>query len=59
MGDDITGAKYSYRDTDVVPGVRYYYSLEKIAASGGLTIIARANAGIGSVRRLHVPMVLR
>lgn len=58
-GDDITGAVYSYLDTDVMPGVRYYYSLEKVAASGGLTIIARADAGIGSVRRLYLPMVVR
>jgi hypothetical protein len=58
-GDSITGAKYSYLDTDVVPGVRYYYSLEKVAASGGLTIIAWANAGIGSMRRLYLPMVVR
>ena len=47
QGDGITGALYSYRDTDVVPGQRYYYSLEEIDLSGGRTIIARANAGIG------------
>ena len=34
-GGGVTGAKYSYTDTDVVPGVRYYYSLEEIDSSGG------------------------
>ena len=29
-----TGATYTYPDTDVLQGVRYYYSLEEIAASG-------------------------
>ena len=58
-GDNITGAKYSYLDTAVVPGVRYYYSLEEIDSSGGRTIIRKANAVIGSVRRLYLPMVVR
>jgi hypothetical protein len=46
-GDGITGAKYSYPDTGVTKGVRYYYSLEEIPSSGGgPTIVATANTGI-------------
>jgi hypothetical protein len=46
QGDGFEGAKYSYPDTDVLRGVRYYYSLEEIAASGGLRVIEKSNAGI-------------
>jgi hypothetical protein len=46
QGDGISGAKYGYTDNNVQKGVRYYYSLEEIAASGGLTVVASANAGI-------------
>ena len=46
-GDGFTGAQYSYPDTDIVTGKRYYYSLEEIASGGGgLRIISTANAGI-------------
>ena len=58
-GDGITGAKYSYSDTDVVKGVRHYYSLEVIAASGGLTVIATANAGVDPRHHVYLPVVLR
>jgi hypothetical protein len=62
-GDVLTGAKYSYADTDVVKGVRYYYSLEEIAPSGGLTVIATANAGIDVPppprHHVYLPAVLR
>ena len=34
-GSGIEGATYSYADTGVVRGKRYYYSLEEIASSGG------------------------
>ena len=47
QGSGVGGAVYSYPDTDIVSGVRYYYSLEEIASGGGsLTIIATVNAGI-------------
>jgi hypothetical protein len=46
QGDGISGARYDYSDTNLLKGVRYYYSLEEITASGGLTVIATANAGI-------------
>jgi hypothetical protein len=63
-GDPTSGAKYSYADTSVVKGVRYYYSLEEIAASdGSLEIIATANAGIGVAppirHHIYLPVVLR
>ena len=63
-GSGVTGAKYSYADTGVVKGVRYYYSLEEIAASGGsLKVIATANAGIDlpppTRHRVYLPVVLR
>jgi hypothetical protein len=41
-GSEVSGADYSHPDTDVLKGVRYYYSLEEISASGGLTIVATA-----------------
>ncbi len=46
-GDGFTGATYQYRDTDVVPGVRYYYLLEELTAAGPGQRAGPVNAGIG------------
>lgn len=46
QGGGLSGAKYTYSDPNVVKGMRYYYSLEEISSSGGLTIVATANTGI-------------
>lgn len=46
-GDGFTGATYQYRDTDVVPGVRYYYLLEELTAAGPGQRAGPINAGIG------------
>ncbi len=47
QGDAVTGATYSYRDSQVTPGIRYYYTLGQMTQSGELITIATANAGIG------------
>jgi len=36
--DSLTGGSYSYRDTNVKPGERYYYQLEDIDFNGNSTI---------------------
>jgi hypothetical protein len=62
-GDATTGANYSYTDTDVMRGVRYYYSLEELSSGGGVAVIATANAGIDvsppTQHYAYLPVVLR
>ncbi len=45
-GGVVSGAEYYYDDSDVTPGVRYYYTLEEVTDTGGQTPLATANAGI-------------
>jgi cell division septation protein DedD len=46
-GDAVTGARYSYRDTLVVPGIRYYYLLEEITVDGPGERFGPVSAEIG------------
>ena len=55
QGDAVSGAIYSYRDSDVVPGVLYNYTLVQVTTSGEQTIIATASAGIGVTPQLPTP----
>lgn len=47
LGDGFTGATYQYRDTNVTPGVRYYYLLEELTSAGPGERAGPVNAGIG------------
>lgn len=58
-GDGFTGAIYQFRDTDVVPGVRYYYLLEELTSSGAGDRAGPINAGIGLVRAIYLPLITR
>lgn len=46
-GDRVTGAEYSYEDTDVTPNVRYYYYLVEMIQAGPGQRFGPVNAGIG------------
>ncbi len=47
QGDGLTGAAYSYRDSDVLPGVLYNYTLAQVTTSGELITVATATAKVG------------
>jgi hypothetical protein len=42
-GDPVTGADYYYDDTNVAPGIHYYYTLKEITETGDLVKIATAD----------------
>jgi hypothetical protein len=49
-GDPLTGASYSYEDSDVRWGQRYYYQLEEVTLNGGTNRypeIVQSRAGLG------------
>lgn len=46
-GDAVTGATYSYRDTQVAPGIRYYYLLEELTQAGAGQRFGPVSAEIG------------
>ena len=45
-GDGATGAEYSYTDTDIIPGVRYYYFLQEVTQAGAGQEYGPINAGV-------------
>ncbi len=47
QGDPVAGAEYHFDDTQVTPGVRYYYTLDEITDTGDQVKLATAVAGIG------------
>jgi hypothetical protein len=51
-GDMVAGASYTYRDTQVTPGFRYYYLLEEITVSGPGERFGPVNAGVALPPRL-------
>ncbi len=54
QGNASTGANYSYVDTHVAPGTRYYYLLESISSSG--TVLSLAQTSAGNTFR-YLPMI--
>jgi hypothetical protein len=50
-GSSSRGAKYSYKDTQVVKGHTYYYQLEDIARTGGDTFHVPVSATVGPVKK--------
>ena len=46
-GDAVTGASYLYRDTQVTPGIRYYYLLEELTQAGAGQRFGPVSARIG------------
>ena len=46
MGDEASGAIYSYQDTQVKSGIRYYYLLEELAEDGRSQRFGPVSAGI-------------
>lgn len=38
-GDALTGASYTYRDHQIVPGQSYFYRLEKVASDNGRQMV--------------------
>ena len=58
-GDAVSGASYTYDDTDVVQGVTYYYKLEDVDVHGASTFHGPVSATPGRVHRMYLPLVLK
>ena len=57
-GGGISPQKYEYVDADVTPGVRYYYLLEDLSTTGGVTPHGPVSAQTGPWT-LFLPLVVR
>jgi len=58
-GDAVSGASYTYDDTDVVQGVTYYYKLEDVDVRGVSTFHGPVSATPGHIHRIYLPLVLK
>jgi hypothetical protein len=58
-GDALSGASYSYTDSDVMQGATYYYKLEDVDTRGVSTFHGPVSATPGRIRRIYLPLVVR
>jgi hypothetical protein len=59
QGDPVSGASYSYTDTDVVQRVTYYYKLEDVDTHGVSTFHGLVSATPSSIRRIYLPLIFK
>jgi hypothetical protein len=57
-GDAVSGASYTYTDTDVVKGVTYYYKLEDVDIHGVSTFHGPVSATPG-IQSVYLPLILK
>jgi CSLREA domain-containing protein len=58
-GDAVSGASYTYTDTDVVKGVTYYYKLEDVDIHGVSTFHGPVSATPSPIRHIYLPLILK
>jgi hypothetical protein len=59
-GDGATGSKYSYTDTAVAAGIRYYYYLKELTASGFGSEVGPIDARVDlPAHRVYLPIIVR
>ena len=55
----MSGASYTYTDTDVVKGVTYYYQLEDVDIHGVSAFHGPVSATPASIRRIYLPLIVK
>jgi hypothetical protein len=58
-GDEISGASYTYTDTDVVKGGTYYYQLEDVDIHGVSTFHGPVSATLEAIRSIYLPIMVK
>ncbi len=59
QGDAVSGANYTYTDTDVVKGVTYYYKLEDVDIHGVSTFHGPVSATPGVIGSVYLPVIVK
>ena len=57
-GDAVSGALYSYTDSEVQE-ITYYYKLEDVDVHGRGATHGPVSATLGRIRRMYLPLVIR
>jgi hypothetical protein len=58
-GDAVSGASYTYTDTDVVKGVTYYYKLEDMDIHGVSTFHGPVSATPSPIGSIYLPLIVK
>ena len=58
-GDAVSGASYTYTDTDVVKGVTYYYKLEDVDIHGISAFHGPVSATPSPIHPIYLPLLLK
>jgi hypothetical protein len=59
QGDPVSGASYSYIDTNVVKGSTYYYQLEDVDIYGVSIFHKPVSATAGPVGSIYLPVIIK